>query len=190
MPCSTWSRARRNDGKGPGPLRSDTWLYGFPDLSPANASKVQEANNALKHIRRITALCMRRRVPFVIENPLTSRLWLTREIGAMRKEGCVDCDLDFCQFGTPWRKRTRLISSCSALSSLSNTCQLKSGRRCKSGKRHIQLVGRDSNHVFWTARAQAYPKSFCKKAAEIISSVVQTPSSSPPPPDPSYGSGG
>ena len=34
-PCNSWSRARRNDGRGPGPLRDDYRnLMGFSELPP------------------------------------------------------------------------------------------------------------------------------------------------------------
>ena len=35
LPCQSWSRARRADGRGPPPLRDDgQFLMGLPDLSP------------------------------------------------------------------------------------------------------------------------------------------------------------
>ena len=45
-PCNSWSRARRWDGRGPGPLRDDgSFLMGLPNLSHADQRKVQLGNN-------------------------------------------------------------------------------------------------------------------------------------------------
>ena len=44
-PSSSWPRARKNDGRGPGPLRDDDeFMYGFCDLSPKDCEKVKVGN--------------------------------------------------------------------------------------------------------------------------------------------------
>jgi hypothetical protein len=49
FPCTTWSRARRADGRGPGPLRDDgDGLHGLPDLSAKDKAKVREGNLLLQ----------------------------------------------------------------------------------------------------------------------------------------------
>eukprot|EP00973_Karenia_brevis_P070286 9769894-Karenia_brevis.AAC.1 len=39
MPCETFSRARRSDGRGPPALRNNDNLWGFPDLQGKNLEK-------------------------------------------------------------------------------------------------------------------------------------------------------
>ena len=51
LPCISWSRARRHDGKGPPPLRDDREnIMGFAGLSKKDQKKVDEGNLSLIHI--------------------------------------------------------------------------------------------------------------------------------------------
>ena len=34
MPCTSFTRARKNDGLGPGPIRSDEYVAGLPFYPP------------------------------------------------------------------------------------------------------------------------------------------------------------
>ena len=167
LPCGTWSRARRSDGKGPSAVRSNNQVYGFEDLSGANLLTVRLANAMLKEIFALLKLCVKMRVPFVLENPGSSRLWLTSEVEAPNKLGAKLDLFDFCQYKEPWRKRTGLLSFgvnkfCDEL----KMCRPIEHRCSATNKRHLVLEGRDGQGVFWTRRAQAYPLQFCKEAAE------------------------
>ena len=54
LPCQSWSRARRSDGRGPGPLRDDDrFLMGLPGLSAKDRDKVSQGNRLLHHSVRI-----------------------------------------------------------------------------------------------------------------------------------------
>ncbi len=57
LTTSTWSRARHVTPKGPPPLRSSDWPWGFPWLSAAHRETVEEANDqfhdVLNTLRRI-----------------------------------------------------------------------------------------------------------------------------------------
>ena len=110
-PCNSWSRARRNDGRGPGPLRDDAqFLYGFPSLCPRDFDKVRLGNCLMRFSARVFRLCLDLQIPVILENPHTSRLWLAPPIKHLLQHGKVDaCYTDYCQEGTPWRKRTRLM---------------------------------------------------------------------------------
>ena len=175
IPCSSWSRARRNDGRGPGPLRSDGSVYGLPDLRPGDVAKVQEANAMLRHLHSLLHLCMSCKVPFVIENPWTSRIWLTRETLELRERGAELHKFDFCPYKGPWRKRTGLlIWQFPELASALRVCKAVQHRCSATNSRHLILEGTDSNGVFWTRRAQAYPVAFCKEFALLVRASLAT----------------
>ena len=75
---------------------------------------------------------------------------------------------DFCQFGTKWRKRTKLlvgnmyeddIARCSRL------CAGPPGYCSRTVKKQQQLTGSTRNGVPWTRVAQPYPKQLCHHLA-------------------------
>ena len=108
-PCSSMTRARRLGRPGPVPLRSDEWPEGLPALSSSNQRKVDDGNR----FAVITAIGLelgRTSGSFgVCENPWKSFLWAQpRLCTATARLGLEDFVFDFCQFGEPWQKRTRL----------------------------------------------------------------------------------
>ena len=110
LDCKTWSRARKNDGQGPPPLRDDANVYGLPRLSAGDAEKVRIANRLLANVLRLLAAAIDARVPFSIENPRSSRLWLVPELlDRARREGAEWAHVDYCQYQVPWRKSTTFL---------------------------------------------------------------------------------
>ena len=102
-PCTSWSRARKNDG-GPQPLRNDdSFLFGFKDLNPADAEKVRVGNALLAVSLRIINFCISASIVWTLENPWTSRIWLTPGILALQ------------QLTTPSVQMIRLLSVSDAL---------------------------------------------------------------------------
>lgn len=86
-------------------------------------------------------------MPWILGNPFTSICWQTPEARALRAMDNVELVVvDFCAFGTCWRKRTGLlIGNC-------DSADVESLRRCKcscvgicsyTGKSHVQLTGSD-----------------------------------------------
>lgn len=74
-PCHSFSRAR-DRRPGPPPLRSDTQVMGLPDLRPADQQKVSEGNLFMRFSVHVMMLASVLCIPFTIENPSRSRLWL------------------------------------------------------------------------------------------------------------------
>ena len=172
FPCGTFSRARRGRAGMPGALRGEegSELYGLPGLSEKDQLKVDVANSLLLHMRGLCKYCHRRRVPFYIENPLTSRLWKTTEIKELLAlPHSLFMQFYFCQFGEPWRKSTQLLVSRHAdMRAIEKRCHFGRGFICSAtGKRHVQLTGAVGG-VFMTARAQAYPRRLCRALARQI----------------------
>lgn len=173
MPCTTFSRARRHDGLGPGPLRDSCNLWGLPHLKLHDQKKLNEGNKLFWFTRHILRLCVLHRVPFVLENPLTSMVWELPPLLALKKSSEAKyCDLDFCQYGERWRKPTRLMYYGIDISSLSRVCtgHLVCSR---SHRQHIALKGRDATGMFLTLRAQPYPFELCKCFASVAARALR-----------------
>ena len=87
-PCHTWSRARRNDGKGPGPLRDDgKHLWGFPmhTLSAKDQLKLSIGNRLTRTTLKLIRMALEAGLIVILENTMTSRLWLIKQLQKLIK---------------------------------------------------------------------------------------------------------
>ena len=175
-PCTTFSRARKNDG-GPPPLRDDgPNLGGFPGLPPRDAAKVQEGNRLLEVTHRLALACIAAGVPFMIENPESSRIWLTPALQDLYGRGARHQVAHYCQYGTPWKKPTRFLShGLNIAPDFFKQCNGCNGRCSASGKQHLPLVGMDDAGTFLTKRAEPYPRALCHDIAMLVQQFLETP---------------
>ena len=173
IPCNTWSRARRHDGRGPGPVRDDTTgLYGLEDLTEKDAGKVRDANRILRLVLSLCKLAIELGIPFTIENPATSRLWLTREIKCLERRGCMISKCSFCQYGMPWRKNTKFLHyGVGGLQNHLQICHSFRGICTLTGKPHTTLQG-SFKGTFLTRLAQPYPTKLCRVLASVVAKAV------------------
>ena len=76
-PCGTFSSARRNDG-GPKALRGTNSkdIWGLPHLQGKERGRVDSANKLLLRMHELMKLCEHHGVPFYLENPQSSKLWM------------------------------------------------------------------------------------------------------------------
>jgi hypothetical protein len=98
VPCGTYSRARRVYAGGPPPLRGDdpVSVYGLSTLTGVSRDRVDAANRLTAVVVRLCRLASKHHVPWVIENPLTSRLWIVPEITSLSELRHVAlCRFDF-----------------------------------------------------------------------------------------------
>ena len=96
---------------------------------------------------------------------MVSWMWRHRGFCRFRQPGsCSVWRCDFCFFGTPWRKRTRVATS----------VELRGQRHlCRCRVPHVVLRGRSSYHKkAWTAVAQPYPRGFAEALGEALSRQV------------------
>ena len=165
-PCNSWSRARRWDGRGPGPLRDDNlFLMGYPDLSPKDIEKVKSGNAMMRFSAKVFRLCLHYNIPVALENPHTSRLWLASPIKHLLRNKTVEYGYtDFCMDGKPWRKRTRLMWANLDLRYVLRSCTGKRGICARTGCSHQQLQGSQGGQ-FMTLLAQPYPHRLCQRLA-------------------------
>ena len=151
LPCQSWSRAGRCNGRGPGPLRDDgQYLMGLPGLSSKDRQKVLQGNLLLRHSIRIIGACQKHNIPWSMENPMTSRVWKVRSVRQLT--GCHFQRADFCQYGLPWRKATQFLLS-DDLQPIFLTCSGSHGVCSKSLKAHLLLQG-SANGQFLTKIAE------------------------------------
>ena len=149
-------------------IRSARFVKGVPWAPESLKQSLREGNSHAAFAVRVIAACEKCGLLFWLENPDGSFLWL--QPGMKRRFSCPSSlDLlrvDYCRFGTPWRKRTRVATNCEALRGLRLLC------RCREkGKVHIPLRGM---HPLlkkpWTAVAEPYPRGFCSLVAGGLAS--------------------
>ena len=155
LPCQSWSRARRSDGSGPGPLRDDgQFLMGLPNLTV-----------------RILRACITHDVLWTLENPMTSRVWKTRAAKLLSKHA-VFHRADFCQYNQPWRKATYFLAHPRLTLSLQQ-CRGTKGLCSRTLQPHIVLQGVDANGTFLTKVAEPYPYSLANHIARKVKTILQ-----------------
>ena len=173
--CASWSRARRAPAwsRIPHALRDyHEHIYGLPGFNERDALRVKDGNDSLLFVVKLIRLCLRHNVMVVVENPGSSRLWIAPEMAALVARAASDDLVDYCAFGTTWRKRTRLISWCHPLSKLPPLCTGRNGFCSFSGCRHEKLEGFGEKGTFKTAEASAYPNKLCRLVAPQLCKPV------------------
>lgn len=171
MPCDSWSRARKYDG-GPLPLRDDAeFLYGIPFRSASDRLKIHRGNQLLKRTFQLAKLCCTHNLPWTIENPASSRAWLTREMLELCSLGAVPQTVHYCQYGKKWKKPTTFLGWHVPLFDF-KTCQGVNGFCSASRQKHFILSGRNSDGIFYTLMAQPYPSSLVSHMAVCLSQFL------------------
>ena len=103
-PCTTFSRARRDDG-GPPPLRNEQFLLGLSGLSELNAEKVRLGNLFLDITIDLVLCVVSAGGHWSIENPAGSMLWLMPQLLALfAKVQANRYYLDMCAFSAKHKK--------------------------------------------------------------------------------------
>ena len=151
-PCNSFSAAVTPA------VRSLRFPRGVPWLKGAIKQKVVDGNSHAAWCLKVICLCEAHGVTWWLEQPDTSWMWRQRGFRRFRKpaSGLV-WRCDFCFFGTPWRKRTKVATS-TELRGLRHFC------RCTAP--HVVLRGRSVLHKkAWTAVAQPYPRGFAEALA-------------------------
>ena len=166
-PCNSFSRARDRPG-GPPRLRSDKHPMGLPGLAEHLYRKVRDGNVLMRFSCWVLRLAISLHIPFTLENPHRSRLWICPPVlQILRRKVVVWKEIHFCAFGTPWKKPTRILRVHISLDIL-DWCRCLSSKRgiCNfSGKPHVPLAGQDSNGRWMTKIAEPYPPKLTKLLA-------------------------
>ena len=164
--CTTFSQANTEG------LRSYAYPLGVPGLDARLQQKVEYGNSLLFVAARIFRTCKKFKVPFVWENPHSSRMWDTPQAQEIYEwPDTSDVVTDMCAWGTPWRKRTRfrtwLLPQAADWQVLcrpqgpSKACLFR-------GVPHVILRGKDAHGRSLTKRAAEYPPSLCRAIAAAM----------------------
>jgi len=171
-PCSSWSRAR-HDFNGGGP-RNQEFIFGLKDLSVADQHRVDVGNKSLRFSLQIIRVCIRMRIICCLENPLTSWMWSAPPLQLLSLKGHLSIT-DYCQFGTPWRKSTKvLVFNINTEQLPQNRCVGKHHLCSTTGKPHVILSGiHPTRNIPWTKVAEPYPKKWCVSWWKCIDDAIQ-----------------
>ena len=167
-PCSSFSPARDRTCV----VRTKDAPYGLDNLSPKDAEKVRIGNLCFKAAFRIIRVLNKYNVPWILENPHSSKCWYLPEIQNLMNLPSVHVRVtDFCCHGTRWRKRTRfLIGNINEQDTmrLQQTCSGTRGFCGRTNQQHFQLTRSGPRGVPWTRIAQPYPKRLCHHLAHSL----------------------
>ena len=110
----------------------------------------------------------------MIENPETSMAW---EVPAMQKfistTHAKECSLDFCMFGEPWKKPTKLVYNFLSLDALGKKCTSQTHVCSKTHRPHVPLKGVANNGKFMTLLAQPYPWRLAAAFADVVATALR-----------------
>ena len=167
-PCGSWSRALTLWGH---PVRSKDRIYGLPNL-PAHREIVRLLGNCtMRNAYKIATCAVRQGLPVILEQPCGSLMLHTPEhIKLSKQVSFRGFNVDQCQFGTRWRKRTTLCFwNTTDPSALEKRCISRTSVCSRSGKYHLQLMGKDPiSGRNWTSIAQHYPRPLCRGLAQML----------------------
>ena len=174
-PCQSFSRIR-GLGIGPPAIRSDAEPMGLSTpLRPGDVRALQVGNKLLHVSCRVFHACLIHRIPVSLENPATSRLWLTPCIRHLKSRKLVSLTTtEFCMWGKPWRKSTSFLSAFLDLTTLQERRCLGAPRGLwlRTGKPHRILFGRAPNGSWWTKVAEPHPATMCRCLASAFISAI------------------
>jgi hypothetical protein len=149
-------------------IRSRKYPHGLPNLTMSQKQRVRLGNLIAKNCLDLAKIFALRGAAVTIENPDTSMLWHTKYykglFRAMARDDsmCIkEVKTDYCRFGVPYKKRTRITTihtKCFAF--LDDTFLPSVGILCQGGHQHTTLSG-------WKPKpkANASPAAKAKAAA-------------------------
>lgn len=148
------------------PVRSRRYPRGVPWASAAMKQKIKDGNSHADFAGDVIDNCEEHGADFWFENPDSSHIWRQRSLRRFSDPaGCRTFRLDYCRFGAPWRKRTRVATSIKSLMGLRCFCQCK--------KPHQPLRGMHPTLKRpWTSVAEPYPRAFADLIGFAASSQV------------------
>lgn len=165
FPCTTWSVSRWPA------LRSNDHPWGLPEcLAQPRLDKCIKLGNAtLRATVKVLRACLKMRVPSILENPHSSRAWQTPSMQHLAAlDACQTVVCDCCQWGSPWRKRTRLM--CFFVPRANHMARMCTGKHgmCSRGKPHVHIRGPDPSGQLRSRLAEPCPKTFATSAAKVL----------------------
>ena len=128
-------------------IRSRDYPWGLPGscLTEVERQKVEEGNRCFEAAFQIIYHLNKHHIPWLLENPQSSMCWHLPPIrDLIDKHGCCLITLDFCRFGTRWKKPTSILAGqldMQDLGRLQLRCRGADGTCSRTLKKHWQLTG-------------------------------------------------
>ena len=174
-PCTSFSQAQQF-WRGKFPLRNAQHPAGCPwvkDMPPHTQELVRTGNALAIFSATVVRHCLRLGIPVALENPGSSLLWQMPQVVALQRSSVVFViSVDYCLYGMPWRKRTKLLFANVDLHSLATRCSSKRGCCDRTGEQHVQLAGAQDG-VLRTKLAEPYPARLCRGLARAFSAAMR-----------------
>ena len=145
------------------PVRTKEHPEGIKDVSEKMYVKITEGNGMCDWVLQLCLLAVELNLLFWVENPAGS--WFFRqkrwiEMLDLRSSSIGFWTVDYCRYGTLWRKRTKVCTN-TILKNFKTLCDRTHG--------HLALRGRSKKHrKSWTLVAQPYPPGVCQAIAAGI----------------------
>lgn len=173
-PCNAWSRIR-GVGIGPPAIRSDDMVMGLANLSDKSQATIEMGNLTMIFTIQCLILCDRLYIPGSFENGARTRIWIAPHVVSFCKRRNVrSVTTDYCQWGEKWMKSTTFCGVHVDFQLIARRCCRVGGVCSRTKLPHQQLKGFAPDGRFWTAHAEAYPKSLCGKLALCFDNAVQS----------------
>eukprot|EP00438_Fugacium_kawagutii_P034813 Skav226550 [mRNA] locus=scaffold421:226537:230826:- [translate_table: standard] len=153
--CASFSRAITPA------VRSRSFPLGIPPVRDSMKKRIQDGNSHAAWIGKLIRLCLKLSIFYWFENPDSSFIWMHPSLAELPRNASKKFfKVDFCAFGTKWRKRTRFLT---------NGRLAGSKRLCPGGHTHIVLRGRaKGKKACWTKLAEPYPGKLCSYLAWAV----------------------
>ena len=163
-PCTTWSIAHSSPI-----VRTRKYLLGVPHLVGKHHDAVRLGNATMRFSADIIEHCVRAHVPCLLENPHSSKLFLAQPLARLRTLPCCqEFVSDLCQYGTQWRKRTRVCAWNCCSEAPTCRCTGSHGVCSRSLRPHLQLAGRSPQGNSWASIAATYPRKWARQFAKVM----------------------
>lgn len=127
-------------------IRSRQYPWGIPkeQMTQKEWESVLLGNRCFRSCLRIMEWLDEAQIPYILENLATSKAWYLPPMLAHLQKSHINLVVaDFCQFGTPWKKRTKFMCGNIEAADLHRLAKVCSGRGicCRTKKTHFQLTG-------------------------------------------------
>ena len=117
--CFTIARRAPQWSKFPHALKSHTHPMGLPGLGEKDAELVAVSNAIMYFVLRIIRVCNKHNVPWMLEHPASSYMFRCPPFAKLLSaRSSVSEIIDQCQYGTSFRKPTKLAMGCGCISRL------------------------------------------------------------------------
>ena len=147
-------------------------LVSFAVVPPHEVEKLEIGNACILAALKIIKTLDQHGICSILENPQSSKMWyLPPMVDLQNAAHTTVIVTDFCQWGTKWRKRTRLLADnieLQDLERLQRICRGSNGLCSRTQCQHFQLTGSNSHGVPWTRVAQPYPARLCHSLAHSL----------------------